>query len=72
MEQKITCEFDQAAIQYLGKKGYDPLYGARPLKRVLQSEVLNPLSKKLLAGELAAGNHVKVTGANQRLEFQVR
>lgn len=61
--KKIQLDFDPKAIAYLAKKGYDPLYGARPLKRVIQSELLNPLSKEIIAGRIKAGDKVKV-GAN--------
>jgi ATP-dependent Clp protease ATP-binding subunit ClpB len=61
--KKISIEFSDAAVNFLAKKGFDPLYGARPLKRAIQSELLNPLSKEIIAGKLKAGDVVKV-GAN--------
>ncbi|MCB0376998.1 MAG: ATP-dependent chaperone ClpB [Bdellovibrionales bacterium] len=70
--QGIGCEFDDKAIQYLADKGYDPTFGARPLKRVIQSEVLNTLSKKLLAGEIHKGNRVEVTANDLNLEFKFK
>lgn len=50
--QGITLEFSPFALDYLGEQGYDPQYGARPLKRVIQKEVVNLLSKKIIAGEI--------------------
>lgn len=61
--KKINLEFDKDAIDYLAKKGFDPIYGARPLKRVIQSELLNPLSKEIIAGTLKSGDTLKVTKA---------
>ena len=50
--------------------GYDPVYGARPLKRAIQQEIENPLSLKLLAGDFVAGDIIKVdVGADNKLTF---
>ncbi len=49
-KQHITIDATDEAIAHLANKGYDPQYGARPIKRVIQKEVLNNLSKELLAG----------------------
>ncbi|MCM2282184.1 MAG: ATP-dependent chaperone ClpB [Bdellovibrionaceae bacterium] len=68
-EKKIQLEFDPAAVQFLAEKGYDPDFGARPLKRTIQSELLNKLAKKLIAGELRAGDHVKVAKDSSGLTF---
>lgn len=69
-DQGINIELDEAAIHYLAKKGYDPTFGARPLKRVIQKEVINELSKKLIAGDLNKGDTVKVTGHDLGLKFE--
>ena len=68
-DQDIQCDFDESAIKYLAKKGYDPTYGARPLKRVVQNEIVNVLSKKLLAQELEKGDVLKVSANDLGLEF---
>jgi ATP-dependent Clp protease ATP-binding subunit ClpB len=68
-EKKISLEFADSAIKYLAERGYDPLYGARPLKRVIQTEVLNPLAKDLISHKLAPGNVVRVSAANGGLKF---
>jgi ATP-dependent Clp protease ATP-binding subunit ClpB len=58
--RKISLVFDEKAIDDLCEKGFDPQFGARPLKRVIQTEVLNPLSKELIAGHFKAGDTVRV------------
>ncbi len=59
-EQRIGLEISNTAKDFLAEQGYDPLFGARPLKRVLQRELLNPLSLKIVEGELAEGSTAKV------------
>ncbi|MEM1317937.1 MAG: AAA family ATPase, partial [Pseudomonadota bacterium] len=71
-ERKITIELDGDAVQWLADKGYDPAYGARPLKRVIQQAVQDPLAEKLLAGEIADGNTVAITSGTDRLQFRVK
>jgi ATP-dependent Clp protease ATP-binding subunit ClpB len=60
-ERKIDLQLDDQAKQWLGQAGYDPVYGARPLKRVIQRELQNPLAELILAGRIADGETVKVT-----------
>jgi ATP-dependent Clp protease ATP-binding subunit ClpB len=60
-ERKIALELDEAAKAWLADKGYDPVYGARPLKRVIQRELQNPLASLVLEGGLADGDKVRVT-----------
>jgi len=70
LEQKnIKCEFSDSALKYLGEKGFDPVFGARPLKRLIQTEVLNPLAKKMIAGEIKADTVVKVDYKDQQMIF---
>jgi ATP-dependent Clp protease ATP-binding subunit ClpB len=59
-QREIQIEFTPDALDYLGEAGFDPQYGARPLKRIIQKEVVNPLSKKILSGEAEKGSKVKV------------
>ncbi|HHC29558.1 MAG TPA: AAA family ATPase, partial [Rhodobacterales bacterium] len=56
----ITLQFDEAAKTWLADKGYDPVYGARPLKRVIQKALQDPLAEKLLAGEIMDGETVPI------------
>ena len=67
----IEVEMDEGAIHYLVKKGYDPAFGARPLKRVIQKEIVNELSKKLLARGINQGDRLKIHGHDLGLEFQI-
>lgn len=62
--QSINFEYDESAVDYLSDKGYDPAFGARPLKRLIQKEVQNNLAKELLAGKYASGDTVKLTCKN--------
>ncbi|CAN5283067.1 ATP-dependent chaperone ClpB [soil metagenome] len=71
-ERKITLDLDESARKWLAEKGYDPVYGARPLKRVIQREVQDPLADKMLAGEIPDGAKVKVTGGTDKLLFLPR
>jgi len=60
-DRKLTLELDDAARTWLANKGYDPTYGARPLKRVIQKQVQDPLAEQILAGKIRDGQSVKVT-----------
>ena len=66
-DRKITLALDAKARQWLAEKGYDPTYGARPLKRVIQKWVQDPLAQMLLAGEIRDGGHVKLSVSRGRL-----
>jgi ATP-dependent Clp protease ATP-binding subunit ClpB len=69
-ERKIVLDLDDEAVQWLADKGYDPAYGARPLKRVMQKELQDPLAEKILLGEVRDGARVKVTAGSDRLNFR--
>ena len=62
-EQRITLEVSEAAQRYLAEAGFDPQYGARPLRRAIQQQVQNPLAKLLIGGELTDGSKVTVDHA---------
>jgi ATP-dependent Clp protease ATP-binding subunit ClpB len=68
-ERKIMLDLDESAKSWLADKGYDPVYGARPLKRVIQREVQDPLAEKILSGEIGEGGKVRVTGGPDHLLF---
>ena len=68
-ENNIRVEVGEFAIEYLASQGYDPVYGARPLKRVIQKELLNELSKQIIAGQLNAGEIVRVDSFGDKLIF---
>ena len=69
-DRGVTIELDQAARDWLAEKGYDPLYGARPLGRVIQESIKKPLAEELLFGKLAKGGVVTVTVAEAKLSFK--
>jgi len=66
-DMKITVKDD--AIQWLAEKGYDPAYGARPLKRVIQRKLVDPLSMMILDGTMTPGYHAIVTVDNNQLNI---
>src|SRR6202166_1116700 len=66
-DRKIGLSLDAKARQWLADKGYDPTYGARPLKRVIQKWVQDPLAQMLLAGELPDGSTIKLSASQGRL-----
>jgi ATP-dependent Clp protease ATP-binding subunit ClpB len=70
--RKLVISITDAAREYLANKGFDPTYGARPLKRLLQREIQDVLAVKLLSGELAEGNEVEVDAEGGGLTFGVR
>ncbi|RVB70696.1 AAA family ATPase, partial [Mesorhizobium sp. M7A.F.Ca.CA.002.04.1.1] len=70
VDRKITLSLDQEAVDWLAAKGYDPAYGARPLKRVMQKELQDPLAEKILLGDILDGSTVKVTAGSDRLNFR--
>src|SRR5207245_10736672 len=69
-DRKITLEVDTAASVWLANTGYDPVYGARPLKRVIQRELQTPLAQKILEGEIRDGDTVQVTASPLGLLLQ--
>jgi ATP-dependent Clp protease ATP-binding subunit ClpB len=69
-EKRIQLNFDEKAIKWLGEQGFDPIYGARPLKRVIQTEVLNPLAKLILENKIQPGTKVKVVQKGKALDFE--
>ncbi|MBG77681.1 MAG: ATP-dependent chaperone ClpB [Alphaproteobacteria bacterium] len=70
-DRDITLDVDDAAKLWLGDKGYDPAYGARPLKRTIQTALQNPLAEKILKGEILDGATVKVTKDKDELNIAV-
>jgi ATP-dependent Clp protease ATP-binding subunit ClpB len=69
-QQNLTLDVDAGAKKYLAREGYDPQFGARPLKRAVQEHLLNPLSLRLLEGEFKPGDKIKVTTKDDGLVFQ--
>ena len=71
-DRGITIELDDSAKDLLVAEGYDPVYGARPLKRAIQTLIQNPLAVKLLQGEIASGQTVRVSAENGEIRFAER
>jgi ATP-dependent Clp protease ATP-binding subunit ClpB len=69
-QQNLHLELDKSAKKLLAKEGYDPQFGARPLKRAIQDRLLDPLALKLLDGEIKPGDNVKVTASDGELVLQ--
>ncbi|MCB2045362.1 MAG: AAA family ATPase, partial [Novosphingobium sp.] len=70
-DRKITLELSDAAKRWLGRVGYDPVYGARPLKRAVQRYLQDPLAEKLLAGEIPDGSTVRIDEGDGALDIRV-
>ena len=70
-ERRVAIALDPAARAWLARKGYDPVYGARPLARVVQAEVRNPLTDEILFGRLEHGGTVRIGLADDALTFAV-
>ncbi len=68
-QQKITLDLSDSAKELLAREGYDPVYGARPLKRTIQKEILDPLSIDILEGKVREGQTVHVDAKDGALEF---
>ncbi len=68
-ERELALDVSTAALDLLGEAGFDPVYGARPLKRAIQHQLENPLAQKILAGEFAPGDTIKVDVADGALTF---
>ncbi len=69
-QQQLGVEFDRSAKLLLAKEGYDPQFGARPLKRTIQDLVLNPLATKLLVGDFKPGDRIKVIAHDGEVAFE--
>ncbi|KQW81923.1 ATP-dependent chaperone ClpB [Brevundimonas sp. Root1279] len=68
-DRRLTLALDDTAAAWLADKGYDPVYGARPLKRVIQKELVDPIARKLLAGEIEDGSVIAVSAGEGGLEI---
>jgi ATP-dependent Clp protease ATP-binding subunit ClpB len=68
-DRRMAISLDPSALHWLGERGYDPVYGARPLKRVIQKELVDPIARKLLAGDLAEGSVIDVHAGDGKLSI---
>ena len=71
-QQNLTLEVNADAKKLIAREGYDPQFGARPLKRAIQEHLLDPLATKLLAGEFEPGDKIKVTADGEKLTFKAK
>ena len=65
----VTLTYDEAAVEQLAADGFDPLYGARPLRRAIRAAVEDPLAEQLLSGAVTAGDRVRVRVENGRVSI---
>jgi ATP-dependent Clp protease ATP-binding subunit ClpB len=68
-DRRMAIALDAGALHWLGERGYDPVYGARPLKRVIQKELVDPIARKLLAGDFSDGAVIRVSSGADGLEI---
>jgi ATP-dependent Clp protease ATP-binding subunit ClpB len=68
-DREIGFEISEQALDLLGEAGFDPVYGARPMKRAIQQQLENPLAQKILAGDFVAGDTIKVDVEHETLKF---
>jgi ATP-dependent Clp protease ATP-binding subunit ClpB len=71
-QQKIALDLSDSAKELLAREGYDPVYGARPLRRTIQKEILDPLSIDILEGKVREGQTIRVNAKDGALEFNAR
>jgi ATP-dependent Clp protease ATP-binding subunit ClpB len=70
-DKDFGLEVSEGALDYLAATGYDPIYGARPLKRAIQQYIENPLAQEILAGKFLPGDLIKIEEKKNRLVFTV-
>jgi ATP-dependent Clp protease ATP-binding subunit ClpB len=68
-ERNMDLTLDNAARDLMGEAGFDPVYGARPLKRAIQQQIENPLAQRILKGEFGPGDRIRVTVRDGLLSF---
>jgi len=69
-EKRVTLSVDQPTKEYLAEKGYDEVYGARELSRVIQKEIKKPMAEELIFGKLSKGGHVSITLKDSKINFE--
>jgi ATP-dependent Clp protease ATP-binding subunit ClpB len=70
LERNLTLELDDKARDLIGESGFDPVYGARPLKRAIQQQIENPLAQRILRNEFMPGDRIRVTARGSELVFE--
>ena len=69
-EQELTLIVEDSALRKIAEVGFDPLFGARPLKRAIQNDIENPLAQHLLAGDFAKGTNITMKASEIGFEFK--
>ena len=69
-ERKLTIDLTKKAKQLMADNGWEPQFGARPLKRVIEKELLDPLSREILSGQFAEGDKIRVDAKDGKLVFE--
>ena len=69
LDREIGFEISEEALDLLGEAGFDPVYGARPMKRAIEQQLENPLAQKILAGDFVAGDPLKLMSSMRRCGF---
>ena len=69
-DKRVTLSIDQSAKEYLAKKGFDEVYGARELGRLIQEEIKKPIAEELIFGKISKGGHVDITLSNNKIYFK--
>jgi ATP-dependent Clp protease ATP-binding subunit ClpA len=70
IDKEMKLEVSDAAKDFLGEKGYDPTYGARPLRRVIQDEIEDKLSEAVLRGDFKAGDTIKIDYDGEKIQIK--
>ena len=70
-ERRITLELTDEAVEYIAKAGYDPVFGARPLKRIIQRDLETPLAKKIIEGTVLDGSRVIAEIKKGQIAFRI-
>ena len=68
--KRVTLSIDESAKDYLSNKGYDEIYGARELGRVIQEEIKKPIAEELIFGKISKGGHVEIYFLNDKIHFK--
>jgi ATP-dependent Clp protease ATP-binding subunit ClpA len=69
-DKNISIVLEEAASAFIAQKGYDPVYGARPLKRLIQKQIENPLSMAILEGKVQEGDHISIDMEKDEIVFK--
>src|SRR3712207_8869581 len=70
-DKRIALEFSDGAIDHLAKTGFDPVFGARPLKRVIQSQLLNPLARDIIGGKVKDRKSTRLNSSHANISYAV-